>query len=170
MGHNVSMQVPIGAILLASLALTLVPAAQAQTVTIAVTSLTVQAAANDTPPKNKANKGDSISFRDLLYNRLPQFGKKTGKAVAYDVGVIRYLSSTKTMMTVKAIFPGFGTITYSGPFDSNLKSNVLTITGGSGGFNGATGSVTIGAGATKSPNTYQLTIPGHVDLNGGGVA
>ena len=47
-----------------------------------------QANVHDRAPKGKLNAGDSIAFRDLLLNRKPQFGKKTGKPVAYDVGTM----------------------------------------------------------------------------------
>jgi hypothetical protein len=173
MGHNVPMQVRLGAVVLVGLALVFSPAAQAQTVTIVVTSRTTQLVPHDLPPKNKANSGDSIDFKDLLTNRQPQFGKAKGKPIAYDVGVLRYTSSTKTTMSVTATFPGIGTITFAGDFDANKGNNVLPITGGTGGFKGAKGTVTIGPGATASPNTYRVTVPGHpIDIHGtgGGVA
>jgi hypothetical protein len=168
-----SMHLPFGAIAVVALTLAFAATAQAQTVTIELTSLTTIAKPNDLAPKGKPNKGDSISFRDLLINRKPQFGKKKGKPIAYDVGTLTYTSATTTTMTVKAIFPGIGTITYGGNFNSDKKSNVLPITGATGGFKGAQGTITIGAGATTSPNTFVVTVPGHplnINGNGGGVA
>ncbi len=167
------MQVPVGGLALVFLTLAVSATAQAQTVTIEVTSLTTQITPHDIKPKNKANKGDSINFKDLLINKRLQFGKKKGKPVAYDVGVLRYTSATRTTMSVTAIFPGVGTISYKGEFNPDRKSNVLPITRGTGGFKGVKGTVTIGAGATTAPNIYRLTVPGHpIDINGngGGVA
>jgi hypothetical protein len=173
MGHNGPMQVPLGALALICITLALAAAAQAQTVTIKLTSVTTQITPHDIAPKNKANKGDSINFRDLLLNKQVQFGKKKGKPIAYDIGVLRYTSAKKTTMSVTAIFPGIGTITFKGKFDSDRKNNVLAITGGTGGFKGAKGTVTIGPGATTAPNIYRVTVPGHpLDIHGsgGGVA
>jgi hypothetical protein len=170
MGHNEPMQVRLGAVAVAGLALAFSATAQAQTVTIEVTSLTTVLTPHDIPPKNRANKGDSIDFKDLLVNRTAQFGKPKGKAVAYDVGVLRYKTATRTWMKVKAIFPGIGTISYSGDMITRKDGNmVLRITGGTGGFQGATGTVTIGPGATTAPNIYRVTVPGHpLHIHGGG--
>jgi hypothetical protein len=157
--------------LLVLAALALAPAALAQRLTLEVTSKVVQAHAHDIAPKGKPNKGDSIDFRDLLLNRTALFGKKRGKAVAYDVGTVTYTSSTATRMDVVATFPGIGTIRYGGPFVSGKDGNtVLTVTGGTGAFAGVTGTVTIGPGATKGANTYVLDVPHKVDVGAHAVA
>ena len=75
------MNIPVGAAILATLALVLTPIAQAQTVTIQLTSVTTVAQQHDTKPLG-ASKGDSIDFKDLLLNRVAQFGKAKGKPVA----------------------------------------------------------------------------------------
>ena len=62
-------------------ALLVVSGAQArrtQTVTIQLTSLITERTDHDLQPKGKLSKGDYVAFRDLLLNRKPQFGKKTG--------------------------------------------------------------------------------------------
>jgi hypothetical protein len=155
-------------------ALLLVSAAQArraQTVTIQLTSLITQRSDHDLPPKGKLNKGDFVGFKDLLLNRKAQFGKKTGLPVGYDVGTMTSTGGAKTKITVKAVFPKIGTITYSGPFVTRKDgTTVVPITGGTGGFKGATGTVVIGSGETKSPNTYIVTVPHALDLNSTGVA
>jgi hypothetical protein len=143
----------------------------AQTVTIELTSLITQRADHDLPPKGKLSKGDFVGFRDLLLNRKAQFGKKAGLPVGYDVGTMTSTGGTKTRITVKAVFPKIGTITYSGPFVTRKDgTTVVPITGGTGGFKGATGTVVIGAGETKSPNTYIVTVPHALDLESPGVA
>jgi hypothetical protein len=172
MGQNDRMRIPLGAAFAALvLAVLVTSGAQAQTVTIQLTSLITVRQDHDRAPKGKASKGDSIDFKDLLLNRKPQFGKKAGIAVAYDVGTMTYTSATKTRITVKATFPKIGTITYSGPFVTNKNgTTVIPITGGTGGFKGATGTVIIGSGETKSPNTYVVTVPHRLDLSSSGVA
>ena len=147
-------------------------AAQAQTVTIRLISLTTLTLQHDKAPKGKGNKGDSIDFKDRLMNATRQFGKAKGKAVAFDAGIIRYTSATHQEMLVTATFPGVGTITYQGSLDHQPNGDiVLPITGGTGGFKGAHGTVTIGPGEERAPNTYRVTVPGSVNIYGpGGVA
>jgi hypothetical protein len=166
------MRLAVGAAALVALLFAAVPAAQAQTLTIEVTSVTTVVNAHDLAPKGKPNAGDRINFRDLLLNRKPQFGKKTGKAVAYDVGVMTYTSRTDTKLSAVATFPGVGTITFAGPFVTRKDgTTVIPITGGTGGFRGATGTVTIGAGATKAPNIYVITVPHRLNIDApGGIA
>jgi Allene oxide cyclase barrel like domain len=142
-----------------------------QTVTIELTSVIATRSDHDLPPKGKLSKGDYASFRDLLLNRKRQFGKKTGIPVGYDVGKMTSTGGSKTSIVVKAVFPKIGTITYSGPFVTRKDgTTVLPITGGTGGFKGATGTVVIGAGESKSPNTYIVRVPHRFDLNSTGVA
>ena len=155
-------------------ALLLVSGAQArgaQTVTIQLTSLITQRTDHDLPPKGKLNRGDFVGFKDLLLNRKAQFGKKAGLPVGYDVGTMTSTGGAKTKITVRAVFPKIGTITYSGPFVTRKdRTTVVPITGGTGAFKGATGTVVIGAGESKSPNTYIVTVPHALDLNSTGVA
>ena len=49
-------------------------------------------------------------------------------------------------------------------------TTVVPITGGTGAFAGATGTVIIGKGQAKSPNTYIVTVPHALNLNTTGVA
>ena len=74
-------------------------------------------------------------------------------------------------MVCTASFPGIGTITYTGIFKT-LKdgSAVFPITGGTGGFKGATGTVTIGPGTATAANIYVVNVPHHFDIHGTGVA
>lgn len=144
-----------------------------QTVTITLTSLTMIETQHLEPPRDKTRKGDFIAFRDLLLNRgAAQFGKKPGKAVAWDEGLVMYTSATATTIHVRAIFPGLGTITYKGPVLPDAHGNsVVPIIAGSGAFKGARGTVTIGPGRDSSPNIFHLTVPGHpIDLSSGGGA
>jgi hypothetical protein len=165
------MRIPLGVAAIAGVVFALAPAAQAQTVTVEVTSVPTQATVHDRAPQGKLNAGDSIAFKDLLLNRKPQFGKKTGKPVAYDAGTIVYTSKTARRITARATFPRIGTISYGGPIvERKDGTTVVPITGGTGGFRGARGTVTIGKGETKAPNTYVIRVPHHLDLNATGVA
>ena len=133
MGQDVGMNIPVGAALLAMAAFALSPVAQArqaQTVTIKLTSVTTVAQAHDIKPKGVANKGDSIDFKDLLLNRVSQFGKAKGKPVAYDAGVITYTSSKNRVIKCIATFPGIGTLTFGGPLKDTTGNTTLTITKG----------------------------------------
>jgi hypothetical protein len=162
------MNIPVGAAILATLALVLTPIAQAQTVTIQLTSVTTVAQQHDTKPLG-ASKGDSIDFKDLLLNRVAQFSKAKGKPVAYDVGVLTYKSKTFVTIKCQATFPGIGTITYAGPFNARADgTTVIPITGGTGAFKGATGTVTIGKGEKSAPNTYLVHVPHAIDIHGRG--
>jgi len=146
-------------------------ARSAQTVTIELTSVIAQRTDHDLPPRGKLSKGDYASFKDLLLNSKKQFGKRAGMPVGYDVGTITSTGGAQTSIKVKAIFPKIGTITYSGPFVTRKDgTTIVPITGGTGGFKGATGTVVIGAGEQKSPNTYIVTIPHPLDLSSTGVA
>jgi hypothetical protein len=139
--------------------------AQAATVEIQLTSVTTVVQQHDTKPKGKANKGDSIDFKDLLLNRVAQFGKANGKPVAYDVGHLVYRTATDRRITVVATFPGVGTISYTGDFTSDsVRTTVVQITGGTGGFKGAEGTVTIGPGE-KAANIYRISLPHPIDIN-----
>jgi hypothetical protein len=141
------------------------------TVTIQFTSWITERTDHDLPPKGKLSKGDYVAFRDLLVNRTAQFGRKAGKPVAWDIGTLTSMGGSKTWIYVKAYFPKIGTITYSGPFVTRKDgTTIVPITRGTGAFAGATGTVVIGAGQAKSPNTYIVTVPHPLNLNTTGVA
>lgn len=165
------MRILLGAAAIAGVVSATAPAAQAQTVTIEVTSVPTQANVHDRAPQGRLNAGDSIAFTDLLLNRKPQFGKGAEKPVAYDAGTITYTSKTRRRISATATFPRIGTISYGGPIAERKDgTTVLPITGGTGGFRGATGTVTIGKGEAKAPNTYVIRLPHHLDLDATGVA
>jgi hypothetical protein len=163
------MRIRIGAVALAAAALAVAAPAQAQTLKIRLNSAPTIQIPHDIKPKNKLNKGDWIYFKDLLLNRVPQFGKKAKQPIAYDVGTITYTNASTRKLECKVIFSGIGTITYGGVvIDRKDGTNVFPITGGTGGFKGVKGTVTFGTGKT-TPNTFDVTIPGHkIDITGAG--
>jgi hypothetical protein len=157
---------------LAVVALALPAAAQAQKVTIELTSVTTLTQVKDTPPLKRLNKGDGEEFKDLLINAKPQFGKAKNKPVAYDRGIIIYEGANEPQRIYGEInFTGLGTLIYQGPMKPAEHGNtIVAVTGGTGGFKGAHGTLTIGPGERKARNTYRLVIPnGHVKVGGGGV-
>jgi hypothetical protein len=168
MGQNGFMFKPIGAVAVASLALFVTAAAQAQTVKIELTSFTKVAHITDTKPKGVLNKGDSIKFGDLLKNRAAQFGKKKGEPVAYDSGTIVYTNGSQSgrKVTCTATFPGIGTISYEGLFKTGKAGwTVFPITGGTGAFTGVSGTVSVGPGTASSANIIVANIPHQFDIN-----
>ena len=157
---------------LATLGLTLVAlswptAALADTVTLRLMSINTIARQHDTKPLGKENKGDNIDFKDLLQNLATQFGNAKGKPVAFDAGRVLYTTAAEQRLVAIATFPTFGTITYEGYVNANAQGDiVLPITGGTGVFEGAKGTVTIGPGDQQAPNTYRVTVPGKLSLGG----
>src|ERR1700743_579031 len=81
--------------LIAGLVLALPAAAQAQQLKITLTSEATLQQVRDTPPLKKVNSGDSVEYKDLLLNVEAQFGKKAGKPVAYDEGILTYRGTKK---------------------------------------------------------------------------
>jgi hypothetical protein len=161
--------------LLAGVVLAFPGAAAAQRVTITVTSETTVQKVKDTPPLKQTNPGDAVEYKDLLLNVGAQFGKKAGEPVAYDEGIITYQGKSKpqTIYGV-ATFPGIGKLIYRGPMvDAGHGNTTVAVTGGTGGFKGAHGTLTLGPGTERALNTYEVVIP-HGDVNvkgaGGGVA
>jgi hypothetical protein len=136
------------------------PAQGATSVSYVFTSYTTVTKTFDTNPRGKANKGDRIEFKDLLVTTAAQLGKKKGKAIGYDAGTVLYTSSTTQTITGTTTFPGIGTLTFKGLMASRKDGTVhVPVVKGTGAFNGAKGTLIIGAGQNKAPNTYALTLP-----------
>jgi hypothetical protein len=145
----------------------LIPAAAqaraADTLVIKVTSVSISLQTHDKAPKGmptKASKGDTIVFHDNLLNAAVQFGKKSGAKVGTDGGTMTYTSDHSAKFLGTAHLPG-GTLTLKGQVlaASDGKSLVIPVTGGTGRFKGAHGTVLVGPGAKRSLNTYTLVLP-----------
>jgi hypothetical protein len=151
------------ALALAAVAALVVPAfAQARTqdtLTLKVTSVSVELTQKDKPPKG-ASKGDTIVFRDNLLNAAAQFGKAVGAKVGSDQGTMTFTSKTSAVFKGSATLPG-GTVSLVGKVTTGPdgKSLVIPVTGGTGRFKGASGFVVVGPGDKRSLNTYSLTFP-----------
>jgi hypothetical protein len=143
----------------AALAGALLPAAaQAKTLTIAVTSVSTSLVTHETGA-NGAVKGDTITYRDKLLNAKAQFGKKKGALVGADSGVTTFTSPQAATFNGKATLPG-GTVILRGRLRA-LGNGGLTIpiAGGTGNFAGASGTLTVGPGDDHVLNTYRLVLP-----------
>ena len=130
-------------------------AVAAGTSTIEVTSVTVKQISHDVKPKGPS-KGDTILYRDKLVNAAAQFGKRKGAVVGSNSGKLTFSGPHTATFQGKAILPG-GTLTLSGPAYTSAAGLVIPVTGGTGAFAGAHGTLTVGAGSTRVPNTYRLT-------------
>jgi len=136
------------------------PAAQGATsVTLVFTSYTTITKTFDKPPKGKVNAGDSIEFKDLLVAVSTQIGKK-GKPVGYDAGTVLYTSKTAQKIEGVTTFPGIGSVTFEGEMTTMKDGTVhVPVIKGTGSFKGARGTLIIGEGQQKAPNTYVLRLP-----------
>lgn len=144
------------------LAAAFVPAAQASTqYTMVLTSYTTVTQTHDIAPKGKANKGDSIDFKDLLVTTANnELGKKKNKPVGYDAGTVLYTSATASKIEGVTTFPGVGTLKFEGPMVTRKDGTVhIPVMSGTGSFKGAKGTLIIGVGNEKAPNTYRLVLP-----------
>jgi hypothetical protein len=136
------------------------PAHAATSVSYVFTSYTTVTKTFDTAPRGKANKGDRIEFKDLLVTTADQLGKKKGKAIGYDAGTVLYTSATTQTISGTTTFPGIGTLTFKGAMAAAKDGTVhVPVIGGTGSFKGAKGTLIIGEGQNKAPNTYVLKLP-----------
>jgi hypothetical protein len=142
-------------------ALAAVPAAQgATTVTLVFTSYTTVTKTHDVAPRGKPNRGDKIEFKDLLVATDNQLGKKKGKPIGFDAGTVLYTSPTTQTIEGLTTFPGIGTLTFGGEMKSLKDGTVhVPVIKGTGSFKGAKGTLIIGEGSQKAPNTYVLRLP-----------
>ena len=88
-------------------------AAQAESLTIQVTSIVVKVDSIDKRPKG-ASKGDRIVYRDRLLNTVRQFGKARGTHVGTDRGTMTFTSANTARFDGSATLPG-GTVRIKGP-------------------------------------------------------
>jgi hypothetical protein len=139
------------------LALVIVPAATAaRSRTIVVISNTVALSRHDVAPKG-ASKGDTVVYRDRLVNAAAQFGKQKGALVGSDAGTLTFTSGNTAGYKGTARLPG-GTLRISGDvYTSTAHELVFQVTGGTGAFAGATGTLTVGTGKDHVLNTYRLS-------------
>jgi hypothetical protein len=155
--------------LLSALALTLAAASTASAagsppavLVIKVKSVSVGVTANDRPPKG-LSKGDRLLERSRLLNVARQFGKPAGAVVGRDEALITLTSARAGTVEGVARFPG-GTIRFRG-VEQFAATAPISVTGGTGRYAHARGTLTIGKGDTPL-NTYRLSLPAQPDEHG----
>jgi len=141
----------------ATLALAGATAAQAEKLTIAVTSVAVSAKRTDVLPKG-TSRGDRIVMRDRLLNAKAQFGRAKGAVVGSDGGTMTFTGPHTASFSGRAVLPG-GTLRLSGRVVPVANGLVIPVTGGTGRFSRAKGFVVVGHGNKTAANTYILTLP-----------
>jgi hypothetical protein len=122
---------------------------------ITVKSVTTASIPRDTAPKG-ASKGDRIVMRDRLVNVRRQFGKPAGATVGRDEGVLVLNSPTSGTFEGVTTLPG-GTIRLHGIVRDGFET--FTVTGGTGRYAHARGTISIGSG-TSPLNVYRIGFPG----------
>jgi hypothetical protein len=148
------------AVVPAMLALALPASAGAtHTVTIRVVSVTTLQRSTDTPPRGAINKGDVVRIHDHLLSTDRTFATPPGAVVGTDRETIHLLGKRAGTFTGTSILPG-GTLRVSGRYDA--RHMTARVTGGTGYYAHATGTLTIGtkANGVPVPNTYRLQLPG----------
>ena len=144
--------------LAAAVALVVVPAAQAKTVTLEVTSVSVSIRNHDVAPKG-VSKGDTIVYRDRLENPVAQFGRKKGAVVGSDHGTMTLTGAHTATFDGIAQLPD-GTIRIKGaviPVQGGYLA--FPVIGGTGKYEKARGFVLVGSGETRVLNVYRLALP-----------
>jgi hypothetical protein len=133
-------------------------------ITIRVTSV-VTATRTHRRSTKVATAGDQVEFVDNLLNAEPRFGKKVNEKVGSDRGTMTFTSKSTATMQGAATLPD-GTITFNG-IVTVLANHLLAIpvTGGTGRYKNASGTLLVGAGSKRAMNTYTLvfaTAPGPI--------
>jgi hypothetical protein len=141
------------------------PAASSPPAAVVITlkSISAGAAADDKPPKG-VSKGDRLLLRSRLLNVRRQFGKPAGATVGRDQALIAMTSAKAGRIDGIATLPG-GTIRFRGEIGSGGVAGQLSVTGGTGRYVGARGTLIVGEG--DSPlNTYHLRLPAPAESGG----
>jgi Allene oxide cyclase barrel like domain len=135
--------------------------ARAETLTIQVTSVVISIKPIDKKPKG-SSKGDRIVYRDKLLNAVRQFGKARGKRVGTDHGTMTFTSPHTARFDGTAKLPG-GSVRISGTVRPVAGGSLqIPVSGGTGRYAKATGTLTVGPGENRALNTYRITLPGTV--------
>jgi len=117
---------------------------------------------HDGEPQGDLNKGDVFWIKSILRNAIPQFNRPKGAIVGSDVTTVKVVSTSPAIddVTLVTKLPG-GTLRGSGRVRES-KTEVMPITGGTGKFAGARGtleSTSPDANGDRSLNVYRLRLP-----------
>ena len=157
------------ALLLVVLAGTLASsAAGTSTRVVVITVKSVQTGAVtvvDAPPKGigagKFSAHDVVVERDNLFNQARQLGRAAGAKVGSDYLKATFLNSQTATAVGSARFPD-GTVRFKGRISVAGNTPGLTVTGGTGRYAGARGTITEPASDSdpkNATNTYHLRLP-----------
>ena len=131
-------------------------ASQTKTVTIRVTSVATEMQTHHRLAKS-LSKGDRILFKDVLVNGVAQFGKKVNDRVGTDSGTMTFTSKNTARMQGVANLPD-GTIVFNGNVTFLPKTIIVPVTGGTGRYTNASGTLVVATGLMRAPNIYTLSI------------
>jgi hypothetical protein len=147
------------AAVLAVLVVAALPAvAQAEAITIQVTSVVVKITAKDVRPKG-TSKGDRVVQRNKLLNAVKQFAKGKGARVGTDIGTTTFTGAHSARYEGTTQLPD-GTIKVKGDVRLILGGGIqIPIVGGTGRYEGAKGMLYVAAGEDRVLNVYQLVVP-----------
>jgi hypothetical protein len=150
------------ALLVASVPSHAAPNTRAATLTLRLVSVTTQVKVEkDVAPKQVVSKGDVFWQQSLLRNAIAQFGRPKGAVVGSDTGTITVVSRTLLDNKGVAVLPG-GTIRFEGRAADGARALSLGVTGGTGRYAGARGTLEVKAltpDGTRTSNVYRLTLP-----------
>jgi hypothetical protein len=136
---------------------TAVPAAKPKALTIKVTSVVSVTKSHDNPPKG-TSPGDKVEFTDRLLNTVPQFGRDTNEQVGTDEGTMTFTGAHTARLDGEASLPD-GTITFGGQVTVVSPTSIaVPVTGGTGKYQHASGTLLVGSGEKRAANTYKLVI------------
>jgi len=169
-GNNASMRRLLAIVTAVLVSVAVVPAAMApaaggptQLLVIQVKSVDAGASADDKPPKG-LSKGDRLLERSRLLNVRQQFGKKAGALVGRDQALVILTSARTGRVAGVATLPG-GTIRFGGVVRLDADGQSIPVTGGTGRYAKARGSLIVGDGDTPL-NTYHLRLPPRGEAGG----
>jgi len=133
------------------------PAAKAYT--IRVTSV-VRSTRTHHKSAQVTTPGDRIDFQDDLLNTAPRFGKAANAKIGSDKGTMTFTSAHTATMTGVATLPD-GTIRFDGVVTVlPNKWATVPVTGGTGKYHDASGTLLVGSGVRRAINTYTLLVDG----------
>ena len=124
---------------------------------IRLTAVTTLVRRHDVKPTG-ASPGDTILDQDKVLNAARQFGKPVGAVVGSDTGTFRYGSSSITFSGTVTLPGGKLVIKGTVEFHGTMQF-VVPVTGGTGAFKGAHGTLTVVSGATakRALNVYRVS-------------
>jgi hypothetical protein len=153
--------------LLAIIALALLATSSASAATQATLVIRLKSVATANVPDDRgrkgASRGDRYVTRSRLLNVGRQFGLRHGAVVGRDAALLVLTSRSAGVIEGMALLPG-GTIHFRGHVDLAV-SGPTTVTGGTGRYAGARGTLVVGRGSSPL-NTYRLTLPPKPDEHG----